>query len=662
MFSPSFVSVHKRLAPAIPIGRFASYVNPQAIGFNSDKDFYAPIQFSVQVADGVTGALRMDVPIQKNPNWRSDMKEQLQKMISFASSFISIELKTITGMNLDKVPDNAVGQVGKLNVYDAKTGQLIRLPSLPEVPAEYRVTKVADLHQWAQKLSDYIPEAVAGALKGKDKHEVEEALRIDGLVQQSIENKIKDTASFGWNEFVRLHQSNSSKAQIPKEEAQKLLRKVSKQILTYVRSFVGAASEQVNLHIASEQAKKTKPNVLNKEDEHLLKPILSQAPNIIQNNGREGGEKVHSHSLFQNLVEDALSMPTLQKSLVASIYNFDINSSASSYSSYNSNKIASVRPAMKRIVSVSNHHPMNAHIHHTLLPLRGTYPADYIVRHTRQDMSAKAPFVGDATKVYEAYHKFSGAHPAPPPLKIKGGVPIECHHPSKKKTHPREQKDEEYVNSSITPSGMPKLIPIGGEASTTPSGMPKLIPIGGEAPKTTPSSMPKLIPIGGFASTTPSNMPKLIPIGGEASTTPSSMPKLIPIGDDLIGCHQRRHSSSSSSSDGEEEIREMIGGHYSRMSKKSGGKKKGHHRRRSSGSSYSSDGDDMIGSAMPPLIPISSSTSSSTSTFSTKIEGAVERNLPRLIPISSDVGEEEIDAPVTQDEYAHLPSVDDVFK
>jgi hypothetical protein len=598
MFSPSFVSVHKRLAPAIPIGRFASYVNPQAIGFNSDKDFYAPIQFSVQVADGVMGALRMDVPIQKNPNWRNDMKEQLQKMISSSnmedSKSISIELKTITGMSLDKIPENALNNVGKLNVYDAKTGQLIRLPSLPDVPPEYRVTKVADLHQWAQKLSDYIPEAVAGVLKGKDKHEVEEALRIDGLVQESIENKIKDTASFGWNEFVRLHQSNSSKAQIPKDEAQKLLRKVSKQILTYVRSFVGAASEQVNLHIASEQAKKTKPNLLNKEDEHLLKPILSQAPTI---NMSGGGEKMHSHSLFQNLVEDALSMPTLQKSLVASIYNFDINNS---FNSKESKKIASVRPPMKKIVSVGNHHPMNAHIHHTLLPLRGTYPADYIVRHTRQDMSAKAPFLGDATKVYEAYHKFSGAHPAPPPLKIKGGVPIECHHPSKKKTHPREQKDEEYVNSSITPSGMPKLIPIGDKA-------------------------------------------------------PSQMPKLIPIGDEMIGCHQRRHSSSSS--EGEEEIREMIGGRYT--SKKSGGKKKGHHRRRSSGSSYSSssDGDDMIGSAMPPLIPINAFSSAS-STSSKRIGSP----LPHLIPISSDVGDEEIDAPVTQDEYAHLPSVDDVFK
>ena len=550
-YSPSFVSVHKRLAPAIPIGRFASYVNPQAIGFNSESDFYAPIQFSVQVAHGVTGALRLDIATQKNSNWRSDMKDRLATTLGVSSS---IELRTVTGKNLDQVGDAQLENVGKLNVYDAKTGKLIRLPALPSsVPPEYRTTKVADLHQWAQKLENYVPDVVAGVLKGKDKHEVEEALRIDGSVQKAIEDKIQNGASFGWNEFVRLHQSNSSKAQIPKEEAQKLLRKVSKQILTYVRSFVGAASEQVNSYIASEQAQKNKSTLLNKEDEHLLKPILSAARTESYNTTAKS-----SSSLYRTLVEDALSMPTLQKSLVASVYNFDLSASERKSAAA---VVASVRPAMKRIVSaVSYHHPMNAHTHHTLLPLRGSYPADYIVRHTRQDMSAKAPFIGNATKVYEAYHKFSGAHAAPPPLRIKRGV----------------------VQSSL-----PKLIPI----------------------EPIQSSLPKLIPI---------------------ESVQSSLPKLIP-----IDCSHtsRRNTHSRENSDG---IEGLIEGRYTSKGKK----KASQHRRRGSSSESSSDGDGFkkMGSAMPALIPINA-----------------KQSMPKLIPINADI-EEDI-----QDDYSHLPSVDDVF-
>lgn len=583
MFSPSFIDIHRRLAPAVPIGRFASYVNPQAIGFNSERDFYAPVQFSVQLADGVMGALRLNVATQKNPNWMTDMKEQLAKTIGVEARNASIELKTITGMPLERVPESGLNTVGKLNVYHK--GQLIRLASLPNVPPEYRVTKVADLHAWASKLGDSIPEAVAAVLKGKDIHEVEEALRIGGAVQKAIERNLKP---FGFQDFIRLHQASSSKTPIPQEDAEKLLRKLSKQVLTYVRSFVGAANEQVKHHIAAEQAQKAKPASLNKEDEHLFKPLLVQSV-------PPAGALIERppSNLYQNLVEDALSMITLQKNLVASVYNFDANQKNTA-----PQVIASVRPAMKRIVSPGNHHPMNAHIHHTLLPLRGTYPADYIARHTRQDMSAKAPFVGNVSKVYEAYHKFSGAHVAPPPVRIKGGVvvspkgetrlpklipiesfaaqgrtlpnliPIDCHHPSHK-THPREQHDDEYVRSKIG-SEMPKLIPIDSLAAPAAKGMPKLIP---------------------------------------------------------IDCHHRRSDYSPSSSD-DEGVNEAIGnkmpplipidGHYPHDKK---GKKKWSHKH---GSSHE----------------------------------RVEAQLPRLIPINAPTEpvEEEVD------EYAHLPSVDDVFK
>jgi hypothetical protein len=547
-YSPSFVLVHKRLAPAIPIGRFAAVVNPQAIGFNSKEDFYAPVRFSIQVANGVTGAMRVDVATHKNPNWLQDMKQQLAETMGVNAS---IELRTVTGMPVERLNVNQLHNAGKLYVYNAKTGDSIRLSELPSVPPEYRVNKVSDLKQWAKSLgSSILPESIAAVLKGKDSHELEAALRSDGVVIKTIETQLQSKQD--WPEFVRLHQSTSSKNKIPAEDTKQLLNKVSKQILTYIRNFVGVAADQVKTQIALEQAQKNASH----DESHLFKPVLSNVSAPLMKQTRD-------NKLFQRIAEDALCVPTLQNSLVSAIYNFDVNAKKSTV-------IASVRPAMKRISS--NHHPWYAHIHHTLLPIRGSYPSDYLVRHTRQDMSAKAPFIGDIAKTYEAYHRFSGISSAPPPMKIKAGKLIACGSCGKKPEEKTEEV-EEHIGSQ-----MPKLIPI--SSSITRDG-PNLIPISSSLTRDGPTHM---------------EMPKLIPIS--SSLTPDgpsrvNFPTLIP-----IDCHNSPR------------------GHR-------------HHRRNSSGSSYSS------GSESP----------------GTWANDRIEAEF-----------EDDINGPIVQDEFAHLPSVDDVFK
>lgn len=489
-FSSSFQQAHKRLAPHLPIKRFAAVVNPQSIGLSSAADFYAPVRFSVQAsgkANDPTGIICMDVAVQKNPDWLHDMKAQLVETMGLSESNSPVELKTVTGMPLERVPVEQLHNVGKLSVFHSMEKEPIRVAALPPVPAEYRSNKTADLKQWVAQLADTIPQAVAAVLKGKNIYEVEEALRSEGgAVVKEIQRQL-DCVSKGrdannsFPEFVRLHQANSAKCAEP-EACKQLQKKVAKQILTYIRTFINAAQDDVLHHIAAEQAQKAVATV---GDEHLLKPVFKSST-----------AAVAKPKLYASLVEDALKVPALQKSLVSTIYNFDSKSFA------NATAFASTaRPLAKRVQSVASHHPWFAHIHHTLLPIRGTYPSDYLTRHTRKDMSARAPFVGDLNKTYDAYHRFSGVHAAPPPLRIKGGVAlVECH-TSGRHHRRRSSSSDEDVNAALVGAstmGMPKLIPIGSAASG-----------GGK-------TMPKLIPIGSSASGGGINRPRLIPINADA--------------------------------------------------------------------------------------------------------------------------------------------------
>lgn len=549
MFSASFREKHARLAPDLPIQRFAERVNPQAIGFGSKADFYAPVRFSVQAsgkANDATGIIQLVMAVHKNPDWLADMKQQISKTIGNHVS--GIELRTVTGMPLERVPLHELHNVGKLQVCNT-SGKLVRVAALPSVPAEYRLNKVSDLKQWVAGLADTLPNVVAATLKGKDPYQVEEALRSDGgAVVKAIEEHLKQS---DFPEFVRLHQCNSAKRAEP-EATKALLKDVSKQVLAYIRTFVQVAQKDVHAHIAAEQAQKVAASY-GKNEQHLFKPVLSSVPPA------GGQKKKPKTNLYASLVEGALKVPTLQKSLVSAIYNFDASSTLQK-----STTTTVARPVAKRVAA--SHHPWFAHIHHTLLPLRGTYPSDYLTRHTRKDMSARAPFMGDLHKTYDAYHRFAGVGAAPPPLRIKGGVPlIECPAHKKKKENNEDAENVEAALPRLIPIGdvlplksveskMPRLIPINGDLSIG-SAMPRLIPINGAL--SVGSEMPRLIPIRGALSGG-SEMPRLIPINGDLNIG-STMPPLIPIGHHHSGHHGKkkghRKSYSSSSDEGDMMIR-----------------------------------------------------------------------------------------------------------
>lgn len=99
-------------------------------------------------------------------------------------------------------------------------------------------------------------------------------------------------------------------------------------------------------------------------------------------------------------------------------------------------------------------HPWNALVHHTIEPATGRYPTYHRTLQTKQDMTATAPYPGDAREAMRTYHALLGV-----PLD-----PIGCHGQEHKKNKKKQQQqmDRDLPVGMEPPSdaGVPRMIPI----------------------------------------------------------------------------------------------------------------------------------------------------------------------------------------------------------
>lgn len=405
-YTDRFKRIHSQLAASSSIHRFAQIANPQALGVSSKKDFFAPIRFNIQTCGSIShpaGVIRVDIPVHANENWATELKTRLAGMLSIPANR-NIELRTVIGKPIEKVELRQLQNVGKLNIF--VDGRLKRFEEMPRVPTEYSVTKRNDLRAWHASVMRDLPTKIADELQHKNSVQVNAAIRADGSLMKLISKHITASTPNGmpWEEFVRVYHMNSP-VKANAEDAEATLRDISLKVLTHVRSFVGASRERINRYITSVESKQLADSV--GEDTRHYAPLLGEASG--KSLAAAKGATENGHEMYSRLMEDALSTPALERGIVDALYQAPSSSSKKRH--------AELVPIRK----IATHHPWYAQIHHTLLPLRGTYPSNYIVGHTKKDMTAQAPYLkGDMEKTYRAYHLFSGQHLAPPALKVIG--------------------------------------------------------------------------------------------------------------------------------------------------------------------------------------------------------------------------------------------------
>lgn len=420
-YSDHFRRAHARIASGLPIHRFARLANPQALGVSSRKDFFAPVRFSVHAQTEGHGIIRMDIPVHSNPNWMTELKTRLAGTLSIPSSK-TIDLRTVTGKPLEKVEVHNLRKVGKLNIY--VDGKLKRFDKMPEVPIEYSVTKRQELRKWhTNVVVRDLPLKIADELHQKTAVQVNAAIRPDGSVMKIISTHLKSNLppsipEGGWAEFVRVHHVNSP-IKKNEEDADVALHTISLAILSHIRNFVGASRETIGEYVSSLE---------NKDLNLLLGPVegkLAKQYAPVLGHFKSGSAVVNGLELYSRLADEALKTPALERSIIHILYQAPQHSTKK------------IRTELIPIRKVASHHPWYAQIHHTLLPMRGKFPSNYIVGHTKRNMTADAPYTkGDMLKTYHAYHLYSGQHLAPPPLLVLG-----CGHPMTKKKKAHKQVD-----------------------------------------------------------------------------------------------------------------------------------------------------------------------------------------------------------------------------
>lgn len=469
LFSDHFRFIHSQLAPTCPIEQFAHIAVPTALGMNSKKDFYAPIRFSIQVAKGQAGAIRMDVPVHANDKqWLPELHERLVGMLKLPKGAAhGVDLRTVTGNSIKEVPTEKLNAVGKLHLF--VDGRRKLLDGIPTVPVEYSVTKRADIKSWFTEAKAELPDKIANVLHNKqDVFAIEEAIKNteNSETAKAISSYLGSSVA-NWNEFVRSRNISSPSAVDPKV-TERALQAVTKHVLNYVRSHIGASKHAVTTHLACEMAKRQTDSLL------------------LGDNVTVNDTSTSFHDLFHKLARDALASPTLESAVIEAIYAAPLGVEQPMTTLLSVNSPAAVARKMGR--SSASHHPWNAQVHHTILAVKGSYPSDYLARHTRQDMSATAPYVGDVAKTYKAYHMFAGIHSVPPGLVIKAGIPQFAPPPLDVAAIMRERLVPKVI--PISNGNLPRLIPL--ECGHVPA--PKEEEEDKEE-KPVESNMPPLIPI-----------------------------------------------------------------------------------------------------------------------------------------------------------------------
>jgi len=314
LFSRAFLDVHRFIGAGHSVSHFAAVANPEALGFTSRADYYKPVRFRIKLAgeDRVaSGIALMDIPVQANPNWFDDLKARVAKMMGLPSR-TQLDICDVTGKSIGGKTFLELTHVGQLDVFCQDRRK--RLRRQPETPAEYSVSKAADIQAWVDVVAGQVPDMVADQLANKGLAGVNHAICENGAVHQRIRGALKQAVPGGdWPEFCRVMAKNSPKTP-NKAQANALLSDASKLVLSYVRSFIAANGEQIHDYVSAMQAKRLAQT---SGESKLQAPVLGKG--LISSN-LEHVTTATGRSMYQRQMEDAMGVPTLKASLCKLMY------------------------------------------------------------------------------------------------------------------------------------------------------------------------------------------------------------------------------------------------------------------------------------------------------------------------------------------------------
>ena len=493
MYRPELVHTYKLSRSKLPIESWIQVVGKNLPQFSSASSIYNPIGIQIKMAgelNSPTGSVKMSVDA-TDPNWYPKLVGVLETMTKKKE----LSVVNYLGNSIESLSPGALSNVGECDlVQNSKT---IRLESPVQPPMYMSHNKLEHLKKWWDEKRNGLVQKIAVELKGLNMSEIANATKLNGPIQTVIGNYLERNTLDGlsWSEFSKTYGNGTLN-----------VSEISKKLLDAVRTGLIANEKQIRTYhanIGSEAAlwKDTNVSVTKYKDDHVM---------------------------FQDILEDVMHHPLVGQEMVQGIL-YGIKSRAQ----------APVRKVASRVPSSSSvRHPIQSYYQDYHYNVHGKLPGHVMSKYNKNAGLIASNYAGDRKKAFDMFNLFSGRT-------------IDCGCQKKKKGEKKEMDVKARIGSKLIPIGgfveerqMPKLVPIGSNASGGERPMPKLIPIGNlveerQMPKLIPigsnalggeKQMPKLIPIGNLIERDDAigmQMPKLIPIGSRAG---SEMPKLIPIG------------------------------------------------------------------------------------------------------------------------------------
>jgi hypothetical protein len=314
--------LHAQVAPDMPIGAFVAAINPQALGFQSRDQLYAPVEFAVQIAgplNGAAGAIRVKVPVHANPDWLPVMKHRFAAMIGGAVQAQSLDFRTVDGRSISTVPVEQLHRVGKLHVF--VQDKELRLPQVPSIPIEYSVTKMRDIDRWiTDTVEEKLPALVARYLAPcKNAEELQAAVRGDGPLVKAIEGAIQGADRVAWAEFVRTRHVNAPMV-MPAEEANRAAHAIASDVLLgEVRRMVEAAAPQIKQHFHQVESARIAKELTGRQNPDHYAPIAGLSA-AAPTPGAEQSSIENITEFYRDLAEDIVTTPHVREAISAVLY------------------------------------------------------------------------------------------------------------------------------------------------------------------------------------------------------------------------------------------------------------------------------------------------------------------------------------------------------
>lgn len=492
-YTPQFRLLHKRLGRKIPIHIFAKSIGKQLC--KDERDIYNPVTVYLKVAGDISslgGLIKLHVPIHEQ-NWYDDLCLGVAKMMRIPeSAFKNIDIRTMVGTPIKTFNRRQLERAGELDVYFKN--KLKRVETLPEPPKELSTKKPKIIRDWFENLKSKICDAVSKELEHKSLVELDQALGLNGPVNDKIKEIIMDktpqiSGGLNWDKFSKTYKMDHSSKD---EDSSKVLDEVSKVILAGIRNGMRASEEEIKAFYAMKEKEKFKDKKNNTIEKPLFNIVTSSK--LAKRTGKDG------RNMYYDIVFDSLNSPIITPNIVKTIYQRPImigdHLMKRHHKHHHGQHYHHHGPGYHH-----HRHPYRGFLHNLFYPLYGYYPAHYLSNHHDKKDEKDKPYMGNAIVANNFHNIYSGNHPLPafkkfkpsPPTPVEESVPSFDHPLPKlipiKEVYPTigeiddKCPDPLYIEDEI--SHLPDLIPIKKDIA-----LPNLVPIEDEI-----SHLPNLVPI-----------------------------------------------------------------------------------------------------------------------------------------------------------------------